>query len=381
MQSTTFLSLLAAIIAPVAAQTWSACNPTNSTTCTPNPALGVSNYTMNFQDGQLDTTVWNETAGSLNYDSGDATFVINQKGDSPTIQSNFYIFFGVVEVIMKAASGQGIISSIVMESDDLDEVDWELMGGNTTFVETNYFGKGNTTAYDRAIYYPLSDAMENYHNYTTVWTSEQLQWLVDGNVVRTLKYGDALGGYNYPQTPMNIRIGIWAGGDSKEAPGIISWAGGVTDYSKGPFDMHVRSIRATDYSKGTDYKWSDKTGSFKSILIENPAQNSTIADHINAPPPETIQQKWNDLSPTAKIAIYASVAAFVAISVGLLTCCCIRQRRAGRREREVEEAAIQKRRIDDNAISKDTLELMAHRAEAGTGGHGYERGYGQHHKF
>lgn len=40
------------------------------------------------------------------------------------MQSNFYIFFGVVSTVMKAAPGQGIISSIVMESDDLDEVDW-----------------------------------------------------------------------------------------------------------------------------------------------------------------------------------------------------------------------------------------------------------------
>lgn len=52
---------------------------------------------------------------------------------------------------MRCASGTGIISSIVLESDDLDEVDWEFIGGNSTSVETNYFGKGNTTSYDRAM--------------------------------------------------------------------------------------------------------------------------------------------------------------------------------------------------------------------------------------
>ena len=107
---------------------------------------------------------------------------------------------------MQAAAGQGIISSIVLESDDLDEVDWEFMGGNTTHVETNYFGKGNTTAYDRAIYYPVDSPQTNYHNYTTHWTAEKLEWYIDSNLVRTLNFGDANGGNNYPQTPMNVRI-------------------------------------------------------------------------------------------------------------------------------------------------------------------------------
>lgn len=82
------------------------------------------------------------------------------------------------------------------------------MGGNTTHVETNFFGKGNTTSYDRAIYYPVASPQEQWHNYTTHWTADQLQWWIDGNLVRTLDYAGAgtNGGSNYPQTPMNIRL-------------------------------------------------------------------------------------------------------------------------------------------------------------------------------
>lgn len=40
---------------------------------------------------------------------------------------------------MKAASGQGIVSSIVLESDDLDEIDWEFLGGDTTQVQSNFY--------------------------------------------------------------------------------------------------------------------------------------------------------------------------------------------------------------------------------------------------
>ena len=55
--------------------------------------------------------------------------------------------------------------------------------------------------------------------------------------MRTLLYADAVGGRNYPQTPVNVRIGIWAGGDPANDPGTIEWSGGETDYSAGPFTM------------------------------------------------------------------------------------------------------------------------------------------------
>jgi beta-glucanase (GH16 family) len=148
---------------------------------------------------------------------------------------------------------------------DLDEVDVEIMGGNTTHVESNYFGKGNHTTYDRAIYHPVDNPQGDFHNYTVVWTADQLQWIFDGTVVRTLLPADAVDGKNYPQTPMTIRIGIWAGGDASEPPDTIAWAGGPTDYSKGPFDMSLKSIRATDYSRGTAYQYADKSGTWESI--------------------------------------------------------------------------------------------------------------------
>ena len=154
------------------AQTYSACNPLNSTSCPTDEALGTS-ASFNFSDASASTSIWNTTAGTINWQGDGAEFTIDQKGDSPTIQSLFYIFFGRVSVIMKAAPGQGIVSSIVLESDDLDEVDWEMIGGNSSYVETNFFGKGNTTAYDRAIWYPV-DNNQQFHNYTTVWTAERV---------------------------------------------------------------------------------------------------------------------------------------------------------------------------------------------------------------
>jgi len=168
---------------------------------------------------------------------------------------------------MVAAPGIGIVSSIVMESDDLDEVDWEFLGGDTTQTETNYFGKGNTTTYDRAIYYPVSSPQTTQHSYAVNWTSSSIEWLIDGVVVRTLNYADANGGTNFPQTPMRLRVGIWAGGDPSNGQGTIEWAGGLTNYGDAPFTMTVQAINIVNYSPGSSYTFGDESGSWQSIKV------------------------------------------------------------------------------------------------------------------
>lgn len=173
--------------------------------------------------------------------------------------------FGYYEITMKAATGTGIISSIVLQSEDLDEVDWEFIGGNNAQVQTNYFGKGNTTTFDRMIPYNVATPQDTFHTYAVNWTSSSLVWLIDNTAVRTVNFADAVGGKNFPQTPMNLRLGIWAGGDPSNSAGTIEWAGGETDYSKAPFTMTVKSIKVQNYNSGKEYVWEDQSGSFESI--------------------------------------------------------------------------------------------------------------------
>ena len=259
---------LFALMGSAFAQTFTSCDPTNRTDCKPDVALGVKNYTIDFTQSMMSTAVWNATAGSVNYGDGGAEFTINQRGDAPTVQTNFHIFFGQVEVWMKTAKGQGIVSSVVLESDDLDEIDLEWIGGNNSYYQTNYYGKGNTSdSYLRAEWFPVDNPQDDFHNYTLDWSQEQLVWYVDSQVVRTLKYEDANGGAAYPQTPCDVRLGIWAGGDSKNPNGTVEWAGGVTDYSDGPFTMTVKSVRVSDAHSGTEYIWGDTSGTWQSIQV------------------------------------------------------------------------------------------------------------------
>lgn len=142
------------------------------------------------------------------------------------------------------------------------------MGGDTTQVQTNYFGKGDTTTYDRGTYVPVATPQETFHTYTIDWTKDAVTWSIDGAVVRTLTYNDAKGGTRFPQTPMRLRLGSWAGGDPSNPKGTIEWAGGLTDYSAGPYTMYVKSVRIENANPAESYTYSDNSGSWQSIKFD-----------------------------------------------------------------------------------------------------------------
>jgi beta-glucanase (GH16 family) len=263
--SVSLAAALAVLAAPAAAQTYTDCNPLNST-CPPDPALGTSFNQSYSTESSFDPGLWNFTAGAPDFTDSGASFAIIRSGDSVTAQTSFYIFFGRVEVWMQAAAGTGIISSLVLLSDDLDEIDWEIMGGNRTYGENNYYGKGNQSERN-AKYYPFANPQTGFHNYTLDWTADKLEWHLDGQIIRTLTPDEAPGGY--PQTPSFFKMGIWAGGDPKEPPGVQAWAGGVTDYSQGPFIMTIANVTITDYTKNaSSYSYGDQSGTWQSIKVD-----------------------------------------------------------------------------------------------------------------
>lgn len=128
--------------------------------------------------------------------------------------------FGHVEYVIQAAPGTGIVSSAVLQSDDLDEIDWEWLGGDDNSVQTNYFGKGNTSTYNRAATYSALNNHDGFHTYAVDWTADHIVWQIDGTTVRTLT-PETADADQYPQTPMMIKVGIWAGGDPSNPEGTI----------------------------------------------------------------------------------------------------------------------------------------------------------------
>lgn len=165
-----------------------------------------------------------------------------------------------------------MVTSFVLQSDDLDEIDWEWLGGDKAQVQTNYFGKGDTTTYDRGAYHQVANPQDQVYKYTIEWTKDYVHWSINDKLVRELKYADAQGGTRFPQTPMQVKLGTWVAGGSKSAEGTREWAGGYTDFSQAPFIAHYKSLTIADYSNGVknaeEYVWAEGSdGSYGSIKV------------------------------------------------------------------------------------------------------------------
>ncbi|KAK3058128.1 transglycosylase [Extremus antarcticus] len=259
------------------AQTFTSCNPTQGQ-CPSNTALGRS-ISVDFTAGASDefTPVGNPT-----YGPDGVSFTVAAGGDAPQLHSNWYIMFGKYEITMKTAPGAGIVSSSVLQSDDLDEIDWEWLGAQNDQVQTNYFGKGQTTTYDRATVVSVNNTQGEWHTYGIEWTDQQIVWQVDGTTVRVLKASDANG--QYPQTPSQLRFGPWSGGDPSNPQGTVSWSEGPTDYANGPFVMVVQSVSVVDYSTGSSYAYGDRGGSWSSIMSDGGRVNGNVGGSVVAAP-------------------------------------------------------------------------------------------------
>jgi len=257
--------LLAAIASgsvTVHAQTFTSCNPTSKSGCPSDPALGKAIEYDFTQGAPSDFSVSTGSAPTFTKEGG--VFTIAKKGDAPTITSKWYMMFGHYDIKVKAAPGQGVISSLVLQSDDLDEIDWEWVGSASEEVQTNYYGKGQTTTYDRGKTVAAPGSQAEFHTYSLDWTSEAITWSIDGKTVRTLT-PETADKDQYPQSPMMLKIGPWVAGDVGQPQGTVEWAGGLIDWSKAPYVMVVESVKAIDYSTGKSYSYGDMTGDWQSI--------------------------------------------------------------------------------------------------------------------
>lgn len=327
----------AALLATQAfAQTFSDCNPTKGDTCPDNPALGTTfNYQFNDSMAEMDTRYFNVTAGAklIDFTKEGTEFGMYKQGDSVTVRSNFYIFYGRVEAIIQAAPGQGVISTVNLLSDDLDEIDWEVLGGVTNEVYNNWYGKGDREQ-SNGEEPQLENAMDDYHNYTVIWTEEKLEFWLDDKNVRTV---EAAGPGQYPQTPCFINLSLWAGGDPDNEEGVIAWAGGETDYSAGPYIMKVKSLYVEDgHKNASSYRYTDESGSHDSIEVTN-GESAAYKELNKLSTVEKAEKKWTGLSDTAKIAIGGSIGGVVLLVVIIYTFVCITQRKKGRAEREMHD--------------------------------------------
>lgn len=133
--------------------------------------------------------------------------------------------YGRVEGRIKAAKGSGLVASLFTYSGSgtgtpNDEIDIEILGKDTTKLETNYFTKGiggHSTVIDLGF-----DAASDFHNYAFEWSPTSIRWYVDGRLVHTENGSRG----PLPAKPGKIMVNLWPGaGDTEEWTGPFAYDG------------------------------------------------------------------------------------------------------------------------------------------------------------
>merc|ERR1712098_962429 len=149
------------------------------------------------------------------------------------LASTTYMWYGNVKAKFKTSRGAGVVTAFILLSDVKDEIDYEFVGVDLEHAQSNYYFQG-IPDYVNGANISLSDTFDNYHTYEINWTPDIVEWIIDGQVGRTLKKSDTWNAtanqWKYPQTPARVQLSLWPGGLPTNGKGTIDWAGGLVDF-------------------------------------------------------------------------------------------------------------------------------------------------------
>ncbi|KAI0642799.1 concanavalin A-like lectin/glucanase domain-containing protein [Trametes meyenii] len=227
------------------------CNPlasTSLTSCMPEPVCQNANHTFadlsrvlsnaTYFDGNATKYDWVVNQGNVintNSSGGELAMLLTQENLGTRLSSTRYVHYGKITARLKTGRWGGVVTAFITMSDIKDEIDWEFPGAKTTEGQSNFFWQGIVPSRtEGGVHGNLSDTFSNYHDYTIDWQQDTLTWLIDDQVVRTLKRSDATGSdgvSRYPSTPSRVELSLWPAGINTSAPGTIEWAGGMIDWN------------------------------------------------------------------------------------------------------------------------------------------------------
>ncbi|KAJ3493178.1 hypothetical protein NLG97_g4895 [Lecanicillium saksenae] len=260
------------------------CNPlAKDSHCSPDSAF-AGKRTFHFEGAEYNSdferfwTVDNQTSqdrGRLKFgnDNGLEVSLTEQK-QAPTLTSHQYLLFGKVTVRLRAAKGFGLVSTVVLKSDSGDEIDWEMLGAYQNQAQSNYYFNGQPLFNTYNTTYPISSSSyEDFHTYTVEWTDKFLKFSIDGAERKTWQIGE-IPAEKWPQTPMQVKLGLWAV-EGYNDPGEIAWAGGVPDWRNKPFTASFHSVEIEDYTGWceeveagpVEYQYDDKMKGWADVRV------------------------------------------------------------------------------------------------------------------
>lgn len=190
----------------------------------------------------------------IDSNTGDIQLIMPKRSTGSLIATTRSFLYGKISVTMRTARSGGVITALVLMSAVGDELDFEFVGSELNHVQTNHYYQGELDFTKMKKHHIDQDTWGNYHTYEVSWSEEKVEWVVDGQVIRSLYKKDTwdskLNLYKYPESPMRLEIAIWPGGSEKNEIGTIQWAGGLVDWEnspdmleKGYFAVNIRDIQ------------------------------------------------------------------------------------------------------------------------------------------
>lgn len=228
------------------------CNPLASNTldaCMPEPLCQNRNITFlntdriltnqSYYDGNASAYDFVVNQGNImgtNTSGGELAMILTESNGGTRLSSTSYVHYGQITARLTTGRWGGVVTAFITMSDIKDEIDWEFPGNQTSEGQTNYFWQGVIPAETAGgTTGNLTDTYATFHDYTIDWQPDQLTWLVDGQVVRTLLASEvtdnSTGVSRYPNTPSMVQLSIWPAGINTSAPGTVAWAGGMIDWN------------------------------------------------------------------------------------------------------------------------------------------------------
>ncbi|XP_047072962.1 xyloglucan endotransglucosylase/hydrolase protein 31-like [Lolium rigidum] len=118
---------------------------------------------------------------------------------------------GAVAAAVRAPAGDtaglnyNLYLSSLEGSPDMDEIDFEFLGGDKRAVQTNFYVGG---CGGREMVHELPfDSSDGFHHYAVAWGADAIEWRVDGELVRREERGND--GEPWPEKPMFLYASLW----------------------------------------------------------------------------------------------------------------------------------------------------------------------------
>ncbi|KAI9159446.1 putative glycosidase CRH2 [Blastocladiella emersonii ATCC 22665] len=157
------------------------------------------------------------------------------RGQGATIPTLRWVQFGTISARIKTAGGRGVVNSFITKttiSDETgDEIDFEMLGGNVSEVQTNFYWNGQID-YTKGARWKGGNGFAtdgDYHTYTIDWKPDGMKFFVDDTLIRSVTPAQV--GNKYPAQIARVFFSIWDAGCNMPE-GTVQWAGGETDWCK-----------------------------------------------------------------------------------------------------------------------------------------------------